>query len=229
MPALLDPRKEAFVQHYCANGGSARMAWIDAGFSTAGAALARRQLQDPKIAARIAEVLGEHLADVRMDAVRAKRLMVQAATFDIRDMYDENGAMLPVHKWPDELAECVQGIDVEVTRARKSADPDDPGYDDVEETVVKKVRFIDKGAARQLLARHFKLVGAEDDGVNALANALADRLNEAKHRRIHNLSDVTDATLVEPAALEDNASPVFDAPTQPAVFVVDNHADDSLV
>lgn len=223
MPTLIeDPRKEAFVQHYCANGGNARAAWLDAGFQPSTASLARRMLQDPKVAARVAEVLGEHLASVKMDAVRAKHLMVQAATFDIRDMYDENGNMLPVHKWPDELAECVQGIDLEVTRARKSADPDDEGYNDVEETVVKKVRFIDKGAARQLLARHFKLVGAEDDGVNALANALADRLNEAKHRRIHNLDDVTDATLVEPAALEGNASPVFDA--QPVA--VDN---DSLV
>jgi phage terminase small subunit len=229
MPTLLDPREEAFVQHYCANGGNARQAWIDAKFSPTTAPFARRMLQKAPVAARVAEVLGQHLADVHMDAARTKRLLVQAATFDVRDMYDENGAMLPVHKWPDELAECVQAIDVEVTRARKSADPDDPGYNEVEETVVKKVRFIDKGAARQLLARHFKLVGAEDDGVNALANALADRLNEAKHRRIHNLDDVSDATLVEPRALTDDPSPAFDAPAQPAVYTPQESSDESLV
>lgn len=208
------------MQHYCANNGNSRQAWIAAGYNVSGGVRARRLLDDPEVANRIREVLGEVLSSVKMDAVRIKQLLTQAATFDPRDIYDDEGNLLPVHKWPDEIAQCVQSVDVEVTRSRSKDDPDE-----VEEVVVKKVRFIDRGAAQALLARHYKIVGAEDDGVNALANALADRLNEAKHRRIHNLGDVTDATIVQPQQIANDPAPVIDVPV-PAYQESD---DESLV
>ena len=49
------------------------------------------------------------------------------------------------------------------------------------EAGAKKVKRGDKLGALTLLAKHFKLV-SDNDGVNALAGALADRLNAAKQR-----------------------------------------------
>jgi hypothetical protein len=45
-----------------------------------------------------------------------------------------------------------------------------------------KVKFMSKDASLTTLAKRFKLIGDEGDGVNALATALADRLKTARSR-----------------------------------------------
>ena len=54
----------------------------------------------------------------------------------------------------------------------------------VVKTYTRKVRRFDKNPALNTLAKHFKLVGDEGDGVNALASALADRLQSARKRAL---------------------------------------------
>ena len=95
---------------------------------------------------------------------------------------------------------------------------DDDGNLVAEDVVTKKIKRADKMAALALLARHFKIVGAEDDGVNQLATALADRLNRAKRRMGEDfpLEDVDDARYVErvpePATAAEEARIIVSAP-----------------
>jgi protein-tyrosine-phosphatase len=52
--------------------------------------------------------------------------------------------------------------------------------DSAELVRTKKVKRVDKLGALGILARHQKIIGEVGDGVNELANALADRLNATK-------------------------------------------------
>lgn len=62
------------------------------------------------------------------------------ATFNPKDMLDENGLMRPMHQWPDDLARAVQGMDV----SRRE-------YKDDSVEVTHKPRFADKlGPLREL-------------------------------------------------------------------------------
>ena len=45
-----------------------------------------------------------------------------------------------------------------------------------------KIKRYDKNPALSILARHFKIVDNEGDGLNALANVLAERLQDARRR-----------------------------------------------
>ena len=173
MPALTLPHYEAFAQHYCVDG-HARNAAVKAGLAPIrGAQLLRK----PEVVKRIQEINAEQFAHVGVTAETIKAELARVGFASVRDLYDADGNLLPPHELPDDVAATIAGIDVEVrTEASGTYGAPHKTYQ------VVKVRRVDKMAALGLLARHFKIVGAEDDGVNALANALADRLNAAKRR-----------------------------------------------
>jgi len=118
-------------------------------------------------------------ARIALDAagVNAKRVMLELARVafaDVRQLYDEHGNMIPPHLMDDDTAATITAIDVEVSM-RGSGENAEP-------VITKKIRRADKMGALTLLAKHFKIVGDEGDGVNALASALADRLDNARRR-----------------------------------------------
>ena len=80
---------------------------------------------------------------------------------------------------------------------------------DAPPTTVVKIRRHDKMAALKILAQHFKIIGEDNDGVNQLANALADRLNAAKKR----ILTAEDAVIIEPAQGSESMEPA--APVSP--------------
>lgn len=104
---------------------------------------------------------------------------------DIRGIVDESGRLKPLAELDDDTAACVSGIEVETRFERDGVELDlvtgeaKPRFVSVQ---TAKVRRYDKNPALGLLARHFKLVGDEGDGLNAIANALAARLQEARKR-----------------------------------------------
>ena len=98
--------------------------------------------------------------------VTAQRVMLELARVafsDIRKIVDPvTGNLVPIQ-------------DLE-TRYEKDGES-------VTRVAVAKVRRYDKTPALAILARHFKIIGDDDaSGVNALANALADRLKLARER-----------------------------------------------
>jgi phage terminase small subunit len=125
--------------------------------------------------------------------ITAERVMTELgriAFSDIRHLYDEEGNLKPVHELSDDAAASITAIDVEViTRGRG---------EDAEPVVVKKIRRADKMGALGILAKHFKIIGDEGDGISALASSLADRLKLARRR---DTSQAEDAVEIQPAAL----------------------------
>lgn len=189
MPALEYPPHEIFAQHYALNGHQMEAGKLIGVNKPQAWALAHK----PEVQARVQELIEQRFSKVSITAERTMKELARIAFADIRDLYDENGDLLPVHMLSDDAAATVARIEVEI-EARESDEPgdsDDPKARGARTLVVtKKIRQSDKMAALALLARHFKIVGEEGDGLNALANALADRLKSAR-RREH--ADVVDA------------------------------------
>lgn len=170
MPALIDPREEQFAQHYALNGHT-RQAALDAGFSSSkGWSVAN----SPVVQARVAEIVGRRFAKASITADRVVMELARIAFSDIRDLYDDSGNLLPPPDLPDDVAAIVSRIKVEIAGRGKG--------EDRTTIAVLDIKLADKMAALTILAKHFKVIGDEADGVNALANILSARLESARAR-----------------------------------------------
>ena len=202
MPILENPQHELFAQHYMILRDP-RLAADAAGFSAG--SNPKATLAIPGVVARIQELLAPEIAQATITAPRVMRELARVAFQDVRDLYDRDGNMIPPHLLSDDAAATIAGIDVEVRyrRGRPSSDEDDPD-NPREEVVTKKIRRVDKMAALGILARHFKIVGEDNEGVNALASALADRLKTGRQRAYQRPAasqPVEDARIIDPTPL----------------------------
>lgn len=175
MTVTTDLRRQRLAQAYAQAQGDVRQAAELAGYSYQGALAV---LRDPAMELAIAQARQEIMAPgLRHAQIDAKRVMLElgrVAFADIRKLYDQHGNLKPVHQLDDDTAAVVSSVQVDVAVNGRG--------DDAEPVITKRVKTVDKMAALGLLARHFKIVGDEGDGVNALASALADRLKSARRR-----------------------------------------------
>lgn len=197
MPKLSDFRREIFAQNFVANGFNSVKAHRAAGLSgnpTAAAGMRRH----PEVEERIRELLADQMAELQVDALTVKRQIARIAFADPRALFDEHGNLIPIADLDDDTAATISGIEVEVKRDREGNHVSD----------IVKIKRHSSLDALVFLGKHFKLVGGENEGVNALANALADRLNAAKrrvaqqpatHPQTAALADVEEAVIIEPA------------------------------
>lgn len=147
-----------------------------AGFAGQSAQSAHRLANDPLVAARVAELLAEKFRALHMEADEILARAAMVARSDARALFDESGALRPLHGLDEEAAASIAGVETveEFNGARK---------DRVKTGEVRKVRLRDPMPALRLLAEHKRLVKAPEEGLNALAQAFADRLKEARQRK----------------------------------------------
>lgn len=89
---------------------------------------------------------------IKLD-VKSQQVMAACAELafsDIRQLYGENGNLLPMKQWPDSIAKCVQSVEYE-TRWEGRGDDAVPVY-------VVKVKLWDKVGAINMLMRRFGLI-----------------------------------------------------------------------
>jgi hypothetical protein len=159
---------------------------------------AARRTSDPVLAAAIQRKTAERLAAADITAGKVMHAIGRIAFADIRRAFDDQGGMVPINQLDDDTAMAISSVDVETKVERTQAQ----GMRSV--TSVKKLRMSDRMSALTLLAKHFKLVGDEGDGVNAIASALADRLDQAQ-KRMHGTAPaqpIEDAVIREPRAVD---------------------------
>lgn len=174
MPALSKTKWEAFCREYQIDRIGTQAA-IRAGYSKKTAAeTASRLLRNPQIQARIAELSEKILEKCDVTAERVMRELAAIAFSDPRKLFNERGELVPVHQLDDATAASIAGIEVETHWEGKG--------EDAVPIHVRKIRRWDKNTSLKVLAEHFKIVGDRDEGVNALANELADHLKRARER-----------------------------------------------
>lgn len=183
MPALANVRHESFAR-VVARGTAPSRAAVALGYKPDGAwDLSVR----PDITARVAELMASQMQPHEITSGRVMMELGRIAFSDVRDIFDDQGNLIPIHKLSDDAAASITGIEHETRFVKGAKELDLVTGEMVAKTisvVTTKIKRANKDAALSTLAKHFKLVGDEGDGVNALANALADRLKTARRRTI---------------------------------------------
>jgi phage terminase small subunit len=168
MPALADPKYEAFAR-YVAAGQSKREAAIAAGYaakdaSSRGSKLARR----PEISQRIGE-LQQTAAELALEGAQISRERVlreygKLAFLDIRKAFNKDGNLLPLHEIDDDTAAAIAGLEVEHTwekgEVEEEREPQPHGGELTRKRQrvmvgnLAKIKLSDKKGALDSLARH---------------------------------------------------------------------------
>jgi phage terminase small subunit len=180
MARLPSERHEKFARSYVQHDNVYRAARVCEITPNYGEKLVRR----PEVKARIVELRERML---KMADINAQRVMLELARVgfsDIRQIYDERGALKPIHEIDADTAAGIAGMEFEEKFIREVEEDLITGEPVVHVVPIRtvKIKRYDKNPALLTLAKHFKIVGDEGDGVNALASALADRLNAARKR-----------------------------------------------
>jgi hypothetical protein len=159
MPRLSNEAHETFAQHFVQwrhFGKAAEAAGSTAeNLSSAGISLYER----PDVYARVQELTEQKLKPLKMDSARLMTEIGRMSTVDYASFYHPDGSQKAPHELTPAQSACVRGTD-------RSG----------------RYQFWDKIAPVTILAKHFKIIGEEGDGVNALASALANRLDSARRR-----------------------------------------------
>ncbi len=177
----LTERRELFCRNYVRTWNS-RDASAVAGLTHG---TGRMLLAEEKIQARIREL---NEAMLKASDITAQRVMLELARVafgDVRGIVDESGRLKPIRELDDDTAATIAGVEVETRYERDGTETDLATGEEKPRFVAvqtAKVKRYDKNPALSILARHFKIVDNEGDGLNALANVLADRLQEARRR-----------------------------------------------
>jgi phage terminase small subunit len=183
-----------FAQHFVRNGFNAMKAAEAAGFVRPSPTFVRNLADSKPVKEAISELLGPYndaLSHI-VTPETVKREIARVAFGDIRGLFNSDGTLKDISDIDDDTAAGISAVEVEVKKARATDDQESERT----ETRVLKIKRYDKLAALNMLARHTKLIGDDaQDGVNALAGALASRLDAAKRR-------MTDAQDVESRPLQ---------------------------
>jgi phage terminase small subunit len=148
----LSIKQEAFCHEYATDFNGTQAA-TRAGYSQKTASSqASTLLTYPKVQEKIRELTTQRLERVQVDGDWVLRRLVEEADADLADMYDDDGALLPIKQWPMAFRRgLVAGIDVDETR--------------VDGQVVGKVRKIkmsDRTKRLEMIGRHREIAAFAD-------------------------------------------------------------------
>lgn len=134
----LTPKQQRFVDEYLIDLNATQAA-IRAGYSVKTAqVISAENLLKPIIQSAIQEALQKQQARTEITADWVLKETHRLASFDPRKLFDENGALRPIHTLDDETAACIGGVEID-------------RFGSV------KVKVWDKNSALEKLHKHFGL------------------------------------------------------------------------
>lgn len=189
--AELTPKQRLFVAEYLKDLNATQAA-IRAGYSEKTAHVqGPRLLDNVAVKAAIEEAMSKRSEETQIDANWVLKRLAEEAEADVADLYDENGAIKPVHEWPKIWRQgLVAGIETETLRPKGSTgtgqwhgkNQDVHDEEPVEETVITKLKLSDRVRRLELIGKHVR-VNAFQEIVNVKGlETLADRMERAMKR-----------------------------------------------
>ena len=148
---LRNARHEAFVQEYirCKSASKAYLSVYKCA-TRSSATAAKRLLTNVQIQSRIVELRNNQAAVAIINQVEVLTELRHVGLSNIRQLFDDNGCLLPITDWPEEVSRAVAAIEV-VTKTI-------PGSDPVEVEHIAKIKLWPKTAALELLCRHLGML-----------------------------------------------------------------------
>lgn len=147
---VLNPKQELFCHEYLKDRNATR-AYIRAGYAIEGAQQsATRLLSNVFIRARVNDLIKEQLDNLKVDAHFVLRQLLNTATIDISDAYDEDGNLLPISEMPEPLRKAIIQIETEELFDGKGAEREKIG-------TAKTIKIESRQRALELLGKHLKM------------------------------------------------------------------------
>lgn len=180
---LRNPRHEIFAQEYARTKNGQKSA-LAAGY-TANSASSRgsQLLNDSVTKARIDFLVQRAWAAESMSAGEVVARLARLARVDVRDVFDENGQFRAPQTLSDQGAAAVAGVEsMEITSGT--------GENQRTVGVVQKVKLRDPLPALRALAEIGGLIKRGGEGMDALAGAIAERMQGRRQARVQDVTDV---------------------------------------
>lgn len=145
----LTPKQQRFVAAYLVNLNATEAA-IEAGYSRKTAQeQGSRLLSNVMVASEVAKGTAKQLEKVGLTAEMVKERLRLIGFQDIRQLFDADGNLKPIHTLSDEAAVMVAGVEV----IKKNAAAGDGVID-----TVHKVKVVDPIKSLEMLAKHFGIL-----------------------------------------------------------------------
>lgn len=145
----MNPKQERFVAEYLIDLNGTQAA-IRAGYSPKTAATqAEALLRKPDIAASVTAHKAKQLERADLTATRVLEELRRLAFSDVRQLFDNDGNLKPLHTLSAEDSACIAGLEVII----KNAEAGDGKTDKVH-----KIKIWDKTKTLDSLAKHFGLL-----------------------------------------------------------------------
>lgn len=169
----LSPRQQLFIEEYLVDLNATQAA-IRAGYSKRTAhSQGPRLLENVEIRRAIAKAQEERARNVRVEAHEVLRELKRIALVDIGEAFDAEGRLKPIHEMPPDVRRAIAGIEVEELFEGRGEERQQVGC-------VRKVKFIDKKGALELLGKHLKLWVDRVEHSGAVPIAVVDPYAERK-------------------------------------------------
>ena len=130
--------------------------------------------------------------------------MIEAAMFDVKDLYDENGNIKPISELPSSVTKFIKGVTVKQTKERM-------GKEVVEQGEIIQLAFVDKIKALETLFKHRNLIKVDNKPNHLTQINIYDS-------KINNLSPQTREELVGAGLMLDPTDPIGSRSVSPMDF-----------
>jgi phage terminase small subunit len=146
----LEPKQQAFCEEYIIDFNGTQAA-IRAGYSAKTAnEQSSRLLANVNIQTEIKRQIENRSKRTEITQDRVLLEIARLAFNDPRKAFDEDGNLLPVHQWPDDVAAAISAIKVVEQRI------DNEGVE-VISSQLKEIKFWDKGKQIELAGKHLAM------------------------------------------------------------------------
>lgn len=175
MTKELTAKQQRFVEEYLLDLNATQAA-IRAGYSAKTAySIGEENLKKPEIQAAIDRRKSARSQKTQIDNEWVLQRLAEEADADLADIYQENGALKPIHDWPKIWRQgLVAGVEhVEVKDSEGNATGD----------FIVKVKLSERLKRVELIGKHVRVNAFQDVVQHKGLEGLADRLARAKQRK----------------------------------------------
>ena len=146
----LTPKQAAFVREYLVDSNG-KQAAIRAGYTERSAEVtASKLLRNPKVREVVEAGKAVVAERAEVEAVEVLRELKRIGFADPGRVLDADGALLPLHKMPEDIRRAISSVEVEELFEGK-------GEERVQVGTLTKVKFWDKPKSLELLGKYLKL------------------------------------------------------------------------
>ncbi|MEN4132407.1 terminase small subunit [Serratia marcescens] len=171
----LNAQMERFCQEYIKNPDNQTAAAAAAGYKNA-AVSASRNMDNPKVQERIAELMKQRNKRTKISADYVLNRLIEIDQMDVLDILNDDGGLKPISDWPKVWRTSLSAMDINRIRmAGKDGD------DDIESTL-QKVKWPDKVKNLELIGKHVDVMAFKERLEVSGTITIADRMAAARRR-----------------------------------------------